>query len=126
MYEMAQIEIDSAVLCDEIIAAIQDMKGEEVVKLDLRNIDNAVADFFVVASGGSNTHTSSIAQFVSKEVSKKLHEKPYKTEGQQNAEWVLVDYGTVVVHVFQRHIRDFYQIEDLWSDAERTDFEDNF
>jgi ribosome-associated protein len=121
---MANIETSSAVLSDEIITAIEDIKGEEIVKLDLRNIDNSVADFFVVCSGGSNTHTSSIAQFISKEVSKKLHEKPFKTEGQQNAEWVLMDYGTVVVHVFQRHIRDFYQIEELWSDAERTDYED--
>lgn len=121
---MATIEASSAVLCDEIITAIEDIKGEEIVKLDLRNIDNSVADFFVVCSGGSNTHTSSIAQFISKEVSKKLHEKPFKTEGQQNAEWVLMDYGSVVVHVFQRHIRDFYQIEELWSDAERTDYED--
>jgi len=124
MNEMANIETSSAVLSDEIITAIEDIKGEEIVKLDLRNIDNSVADFFVVCSGGSNTHTSSIAQFISKEVSKKLHEKPFKTEGQQNAEWVLMDYGTVVVHVFQRHIRDFYQIEELWSDAERTDYED--
>ena len=121
---MANIETSSAVLSDEIITAIEDIKGEEIVKLDLRNIDNSVADFFVVCSGGSNTHTSSIAQFISKEVSKKLHEKPFKTEGQQNAEWVLMDYGSVVVHVFQRHIRDFYQIEELWSDAERTDHED--
>ena len=121
---MATIETSSAVLCDEIITAIEDIKGEEIVKLDLRNIDNSVADFFVVCSGGSNTHTSSIAQFISKEVSKKLHEKPFKTEGQQNAEWVLMYYGSVVVHVFQRHIRDFYQIEELWSDAERTDYED--
>ena len=124
MNEMANIETSSAVLSDEIITAIEDIKGEEIVKLDLRNIDNSVADFFVVCSGGSNTHTSSIAQFISKEVSKKLHEKPFKTEGQQNAEWVLMDYGTVIVHVFQRHIRDFYQIEELWSDAERTDYED--
>lgn len=123
---MAYKETDSAELCDEIITAIEDIKGEEIVKLDLRNIDNAVADFFVVCSGGSNTHTSSISQFVSKEVSKKLHEKPFKIEGQQNAEWVLVDYGSVVVHIFQRHIREFYQIEDLWSDAERTDYEDKF
>ena len=123
MNEMANIETSSAVLSDEIITAIEDIKGEEIVKLDLRNIDNSVADFFVVCSGGSNTHTSSIAQFISKEVSKKLHEKPFKTEGQQNAEWVLMDYVNVIAHIFYKETRSIYSIEDLWGDAPKHEYE---
>lgn len=117
---MAKLEISADKLSDVIVEAIQDIKGEEIVKLDLREIENAVAQFFIICSGGSSTHVSSIAGSVEKDVSKAVQEKPWKVEGMENSEWVLLDYGNVVLHVFQRPVREFYRLEDLWADAERT------
>lgn len=121
---MAKLEISADKLSDVIVEAIQDIKGEEIVKLDLREIENSIAQFFIICSGGSSTHVTSIAGSVEKDVSKTVQEKPWKVEGIENAEWVLLDYGNVVLHVFQRPVREFYKLEDLWADAERTLYEE--
>ena len=84
---------------------------------------SCVTEYFVVCHGTSRTHVSSTAQSVEKEVKDVLNEYPWKKEGYTNGEWVLVDYSSVVVHVFQREARDFYNIEELWADAEVTDLE---
>ena len=91
--------------------------AKNIHQLDLRELDNTPCDFFIVCSGNSNTQVSAIVNSVQKTVSKALHEKPFHTEGLDNAEWVLIDYVNVVVHVFQNQIRDFYNIEELWGDA---------
>ena len=104
-------------LVDEIILGIENVKGENIHQLDLRELDNTPCDFFIVCSGNSNTQVSAIVNSVQKTVSKSLHEKPFHTEGLDNAEWVLIDYVSVVVHVFQNQIRDYYNIEELWGDA---------
>jgi len=107
-------------LVDEIILGIENVKGENIHRLDLRELDNTPCDFFIVCSGNSNTQVSAIVNSVQKTVSKALHEKPFHTEGLDNAEWVLIDYVSVVVHVFQNQIRDYYNIEELWGDAKST------
>ena len=105
-------------LVDLIVEGIDDLKGQDVKVLDMREIDSAVCDFFVICSGTSNTHVNGIVNSVQKSVSKAVHEKPWHIEGTENGEWVLLDYVNVVVHVFQKHIREYYDIEGLWGDAE--------
>ena len=113
-------------LVAEIILGIENVKGEKINQLDLRELDNTPCDYFIVCSGNSNTQVSAIVNSVLKTVSKSLQEKPYHTEGLDNAEWVLIDYVNVVVHVFQNQIRDFYNIEELWGDAKSIQIASNY
>ena len=113
-------------LVEEIILGIENVKGENIHQLDLRELDNTPCDFFIVCSGNSNTQVSAIVNSVQKTVSKALHEKPFHTEGLYNAEWVLIDYVNVVVHVFQNQIREYYNIEELWGDAKSTQIASNY
>ncbi len=103
-----------------IIKGIEDVKGSDVSILDLREIENTVCDYFVICTGGSNTQVNAISGSIQKVVSRDIHEKPWHVEGEQNAEWILMDYVSVVVHVFQKHIREYYDIESLWGDAKIT------
>jgi len=107
----------SDVLVKAIIDSIKQHKGQEVISLDLRGIETAVCDFFIICHGTSNTHIASIAENIRKEISKQMKEKPWHTEGEANKEWVLMDYFNVVVHIFNKEKRDFYKLEDLWADA---------
>ncbi|PQJ23006.1 ribosome silencing factor [Tenacibaculum sp. SG-28] len=107
-------------LLSVIIKGIDDVKGENIQLLDLREIENTVCDYFVVCSGNSNTQVNAISGSIHKTVSKELKDKPWHVEGQGNAEWVLMDYVNVVVHIFQKHVRDYYDIESLWGDAQIT------
>ena len=111
------VERKSDVLVKIIIESIKQHKGKEVVSLDLRKIETAVCDFFIICHGTSNTHIASIAENVRKEISKQMKEKPWHTEGEANKEWVLMDYFNVVVHIFNKEKRDFYKLENLWADA---------
>ncbi|HEY8955971.1 MULTISPECIES: ribosome silencing factor [Chitinophaga] len=104
-----------------IIKAIQDKKGENIVSLDLRQIPEAVADFFIICEANSGTQVKAIADYVSEEVEKHTSEEPYKHEGFGSQNWVLVDYVNVVVHIFQPENRKFYNLEEMWSDADRMD-----
>jgi len=113
-------------LIDEIILGIENVNGEDIHQLDLRELDNTPCDFFIVCSGNSNTQVTAIVNSIQKTVSKKLSEKPFHTEGLDNAEWVLIDYVNVVVHVFQNSIREYYNIEELWGDAKSTQIVSNY
>ena len=113
-------------LIDEIILGIENVKGEDIHQLDLRELDNTPCDFFIVCSGNSNTQVTAIVNSIQKTVRKKLSEKPFHTEGLDNAEWVLIDYVNVVVHVFQNSIREYYNIEELWGDAKSTQIVSNY
>jgi ribosome-associated protein len=117
---------EANLLLDEIIKGIEEVKGVDIKKMDLRQIDNTPCDFFVICSGNSNTQVAAIVNSVQKTVSKALHEKPFHTEGLEVAEWVLIDYVNVVVHVFQRQTREFYNIEELWGDAISTPIASNY
>lgn len=100
-----------------IIKAIQDKKGENIISLDLRKIPEAVADFFIICQANSNTQLKAIADFVEEEVKAKAGEFPYKHEGRQAQQWILIDYVDVVVHIMLPEPRKFYQLEEMWSDA---------
>jgi ribosome-associated protein len=109
-----------------IIAGIEDIKGQNISILDLRSIENSVCDYFVICDGNSNTQVNAIVNSIQKKVSKSAHEKPYQIEGEDNAEWVLMDYINIVVHVFQKHKREYYAIENLWGDAKITEIETSY
>ena len=108
----------SDILLETIIEGIREVKGIDTSILDLKKIETAVCKYFVICSGTSNTHVSSIADSVKKNVSKEVQEKPWHIEGLNTSEWVLIDYSDIVVHVFQEQTRQFYRLEDLWGDAE--------
>ena len=114
------IKSEKQLLINTIIDSIQDTKGEDIRILDLTNIENAAADYFIICSANSNTQVNAIAGNIERRVRNELKERPWHTEGEENALWVLVDYISVVVHVFQKHIREYYDIEDLWNDAKVT------
>ncbi|MFY7901092.1 MAG: ribosome silencing factor [Chitinophagaceae bacterium] len=100
-----------------IISAIQDKKGEQIVSLDLRKVPEAVADFFVICQASSTTQVKAIADYVEHQVKEICNESPYKNEGKSTAQWVLVDYINIVIHVMHPDARKFYKIEDMWNDA---------
>lgn len=101
-----------------IIKAIQDKKGEDIVSLDLRKIPEASADFFIVCQASSSPQIRAISDFIEDQVKLACGEIPYKHEGRQALQWVLIDYVDVVVHVMHPEARKFYKLEDMWSDAE--------
>lgn len=101
-----------------IINAIQDKKGEHVISLDLRKIPEAVADFFIVCEASSTVQVKAIADWVEVQVKKECGEPPYKHEGHTAAQWILVDYVNVVVHVFLSETRKFYKLEEMWGDGD--------
>ena len=117
---MTEKKVSTDQLITEIIKGIDQVKGEKVSILDLREIENTVCDYFIVCEGNSNTQVNAIAGSVQKTVSKALKDKPWHIEGETNAEWILLDYVNVVVHIFQKQIREFYDIESLWGDAKIT------
>ena len=108
---------------DVIIQAIQDKKGEDLLSLDLRKINAAVADLFIICHGNSKVQVKAIADNVIEQSKECLGEGPWKTEGFENSEWILLDYFDVVVHIFYREKREFYQLEDLWNDALRKEYD---
>lgn len=117
---MAEKSVSTDNLISLILEGIDNVKGENIQLLDLREIDNTVCDYFVICSGNSNTQVNAISGSVQKVVGKELKDKPWHVEGQSNSEWILMDYVNVVVHVFQKHVREFYDIESLWGDAKIT------
>lgn len=108
-------------LVDSIVEGIQEVKGKDIAILNLSNIENAVCDYFIICTGDSSTQVSSISGSIEKTTRKNLKERVWHKEGSTNSEWILLDYVNVVVHVFYRETREFYNIEGLWADAERTD-----
>lgn len=117
---MTKKESNADLLITTILSGIEDLKGKDINILDLRDIENTVCDYFIICEGTSNTQVNAIVNSIQKKVSKELKDKPWHIEGEDNAEWVLMDYVNVVVHVFQKHIREYYDIESLWGDAKTT------
>ncbi|MDP5230501.1 MAG: ribosome silencing factor [Cellulophaga sp.] len=113
-------------LISVILEGIEEVKGNNINILDLRKIENTVCDYFIICNGTSNTHVNAIVGSIQKTVSKSIKDKPWHVEGSENSEWILMDYVNVVVHVFQKHIREFYDIEGLWGDAKVTAIENSF
>jgi len=107
----------SSKIIKTIIQAIQDKKGEQIVSLDLRKIPEAVSDFFIICEASNNNQLRAIADNIEKEVKEKCDDTPYKHEGRQAEQWILIDYVNVVVHIMLPEPRQFYNLEELWSDA---------
>ena len=110
-------------LVDVIVKGMQEKKAENIKVVDLRGIDNAVCDYFVISNANSNTQVNAIADSVQHETLKTLNDKAWSKEGTETSEWILMDYVNVVAHIFQTPVRDFYALEELWGDAEVTKIE---
>ncbi len=115
--------VDSDDLAAKVIYGIQEKKGENITQLNLRGVDGAVSDYFIICEANSSTQILAIKDSIEEEVRKGLGEKPWHVEGTQNGEWVLLDYVNVVAHIFQPEKRLFFNLEELWADAERNDIE---
>ncbi len=109
---------ETAILIKTINNAILEKNGENLLNLNLAKIDNSVADHFIICHGNSDTQVNTIASFVEEMVKVNLKDKPWKKEGLNNCEWILLDYVNVVVHIFQPQSREFYNLEKLWADGE--------
>jgi ribosome-associated protein len=107
-----------------IITSIKEKKGEHIISLDLRKIPEAVADFFIICEASSTTQVKAIADFIEYNVTKICGEVPYKHEGKTTSQWILIDYISIVVHVMHPEQRKFYNLEDMWSDAESIGYDD--
>ena len=123
---MQKTKASSDELITLILQAIEEVKGIDINLLDLREIENTVCNYFIICNGTSNTHVNAIVNSIQKTVSKGIKDKPWHVEGSENAQWVLMDYVDVVVHVFQKQIREFYDIEGLWGDAKISVVESSF
>ena len=108
---------------DVIIDSIQDIKGKNILKLDLRDLEDAPADYFIICEGDSVTQISSISDNVVKRMKEEFDILPSHVEGKQFSTWVLVDYFDIIVHIFYPETRRFYELEDLWSDAKITEYQ---
>ncbi len=102
---------------DSIVKGIFEKKGHNVLKIDLRKLENRIADFFIICHGTSTSQVNSICDSVEDTVRKKTGEKPLHIEGLDNCYWVLLDYGNVIAHIFLEEYRNFYSLESLWADA---------
>jgi len=114
---------DSTPLAEAVIKGLQDKKGKKIVWLNLSNVENAVADHFIICEAESTTQVNALGRSVEEVVREEVGEKPWHSEGKQNAQWILVDYVSVVVHIFQTEMREFYNLEALWADAEVMEVE---
>jgi ribosome-associated protein len=101
----------------DIINAIEEKKGEEIFSLDLKKIPEAVADMFIICQANSTTQIKAIGDFIEKEIIMHYNEAPYRKEGYQTAQWVLIDYVDIVIHIMQPETRRFYNLEEMWNDA---------
>lgn len=123
---MIKKEVNNDILLASIIKGIEEVKGNDIDILDLRALENTVCDYFVICNGNSNTQVNAIVNSIQKTVSKELKDKPWHVEGAEVADWILMDYVHIVVHVFQKHIREYYNIESLWGDAKITSIENKY
>lgn len=113
---MKQIVLESTQLSNVVIQGLEEIKGQDIVRMNLKNVESAICDFFIMCTGTSDRHVQSLADSVQK-VMKEVDERPISREGYELGEWLLLDYGSVIVHIFQKEKREFYRLEDLWGDA---------
>jgi len=112
-------------LCDAIVKGMLEKKAADILVMDLRKVKNAVADFFIICSGGSDKQLDAISESIDEEVYKATKENPWHVEGKNNKEWMLLDYFDVVAHIFRKDKRDFFALEKLWGDAEITEIQES-
>jgi ribosome-associated protein len=119
-------EITSETISQLVVHGMQEIKGIDIVLMDMRNVKNTMTDFFVICSGNTENQVDAIADSVEDEITKATGINPWHREGREAKEWVLLDYVDVVVHVFKKDRREFYDLEELWGDAEFTQFKDQY
>ncbi len=115
---------DDETLVQCIVNAMQDKKARQIVTINFEQLKNSVSDYFVICHGDNTPQVQAIASAVEFDVRKEISLHPTSVEGVQNAEWILIDYGSVVVHIFKEPARKFYHLEDLWADAVFTQYQD--
>lgn len=118
-----KVNLNSKKLSELIIEGMKEKKGENIMILNLTAIKNSIADFFIICSGTNENQLDAIAGAIEKKVHESIEEYPWHVEGKENKEWILLDYVNVVAHVFKKDRRSFYELEDLWGDAEITEVE---
>lgn len=107
----------------KIVEGIQERKGKEIVVVNMNKLKEAPCSYFIICEGDSNVHVNAVAMSIKEYVQQQIDVKPYATDGFENSEWIAMDYGQIIVHVFQRHVRQFYDIEHLWADADLQQIE---
>lgn len=113
----------STYLSEIAVYGIQEKKGNDIVRLDLRELNSSVSDYFIICNADSHTQVKAIADSVEEEIYKKTQTNPWRKEGLEHADWIILDYFDVVVHIFKTEKREFYGIEDLWGDAQSTSYQ---
>lgn len=112
-----KIKDNSDILAELVVKGMQERKASDICVIDLKSLNNAVSDYFVISSANSDTQLDAIARAVEEEVFKITNQNPWQSEGRTNKEWILLDYVDVVVHIFLKDKREFYALEELWGDA---------
>ncbi|MBO7428000.1 MAG: ribosome silencing factor [Paludibacteraceae bacterium] len=115
---------ETELLVNKIVEGIQEKKGAKITVVDMSKLENYVFRYFVICQGNSNTHVCSIADEVKDYVREQIKVKPFAVDGYNNAQWIALDYGEIILHVFLPEIRDFYSLETLWEDAEIKEIPD--
>ncbi len=121
---MHQNNIDAKEVIQQIVEGIQDKKGKEIVIVDMLKLGNSICDYFVICQGNSPTQVSAITDSIEDTVRINCKKKPYSIDGLRNSQWVAMDYGDILVHIFLPDVRKFYDIEHLWADATLTEIPD--
>jgi len=116
-------EVQPQELLTTIVDAIRSKKGESITGLDLIHLNTSIAQYFLITHANSTVQVRAISEAIEDQVNERIRIKPYHREGIENAFWILLDFGPIIVHVFQKSYRDFYNLEELWADGHRTDFE---
>lgn len=117
---MTDTQIEKKELLENIIKGIEEVKGYDITILNFTKLENTIIDYFVICTGGTNTQVSAISNSVERFVRKNTKDKPWHIEGVDNQQWVLMDYVSIVVHIFQPEYREYYDLENLWGDVEIT------
>ncbi|MCT6869596.1 ribosome silencing factor [Apibacter sp.] len=115
---MDETQIEKKALLENIIKGIEEVKGYDITILNFTKLENTITDYFVICTGGTNTQVSAISNSVERYVRKNSKDKPWHVEGVDNQQWVLMDYVSIVVHIFQPEYREYYDLENLWGDVE--------
>jgi len=115
---------ETSILLNNIIESIEEKKGKGLKSLDFINIKNSVCEYFIICHGTSKVHVEAISDFIIENVKMKTKTAPWHKEGFENAEWILIDYANIIVHVFQEETRKFYKLESLWADADIKHYKD--
>jgi ribosome-associated protein len=111
-------ETENEQIVKNIVEGIQDRKGKEIVVVNMSKLKESPCRYFVICEGDSTVHVNAVAHSITDYVQKHIDVKPYATDGFENCEWIAIDYGYIIVHVFQKHIRQYYNLENLWADAD--------